>query len=82
MDEKVLIDLNEIFPAKTSVQNVQQKLSQWDVSPYKGKKVQLKGCSPTWAHLMVMGKLVGTAETIDFLIDDSKNGIPVPVYPA
>ena len=80
MPEKVTIDLNELFPPKTSPQAVQEKLKNWDTSIYKGQSVQLKGCSPTWAHLMVAGKLYGTVRSIDFLLDDAKGGIPIPVY--
>lgn len=79
--ETVVLDLNDLFPPKSSAQNVQQKLSTLDLAPYKGKKVQLKGCSPTWAHLMVAGKLFGTALAIDFILDDAKGGIVLPIYP-
>jgi hypothetical protein len=78
--EKVVIDLNDLFPAKASLQNVQEKVAEWDVSVYKDKSVQIRGCSPTWAHLIVAGKLFGTALSVDFILDDSKGGIPVPVY--
>lgn len=78
--EKVLIDLNDIFPAKASVQIVQQKMENWDISSFKDKHVQIKGCSPTWAHLMVAGKLFGTVSAIDFFLDDNKGGISIPVY--
>ena len=78
--EKVVIDLNELFPTKASVQNVQEKMAQWDVSPYKDKSVEIRGCSPTWAHLIVAGKLFGTVSSIDFLLDDAKGGIPIPIY--
>ena len=78
---KTIIDLNELFPAKASVQTVQERISGWDVSSYKNKSVQLKGCSPTWAHLMVAGKLFGTASSIDFILDNAKGGIPISVYP-
>ena len=78
--DKVVIDLNELFPVKASVQMVQEKLAGWDVSPYKGKAVQLRGCSPTWAHLIVAGKLFGTATAIDFLQDDAKGGVSIPIY--
>ncbi len=78
--EKLIVDLNDIFPVKASIQDVSAKVSSWDVSSYKDKSVQIRGCSPTWAHLMVMGKLVGTAAAIEFLLDDAKGGIPVPVY--
>ena len=78
--EIVVIDLNDIFPVKSSVREVQEKLAQWDVSPYKGKPVQIRGCSPTWAHLMVAGKLFESAASIDFLMDDAKGGIPIPIF--
>lgn len=78
--EKIVIDLNELFPAKASLQTVQEKVSHWDISPYKDKQVQIRGCSPTWAHLIVAGKLFGTVSSIDFLLDDAKGGIPVPIY--
>ncbi len=80
MSEPVVIDLNDLFPVKSSFQTVQEKLSHWDVSPYQDKPVQIRGCSPTWAHLMVAGKLFGAAASIDFLMDDAKGGIPIPVY--
>jgi len=78
--EKVTIDLNDLFPPKASVQTVQEKVATWDVASYKDKSVQLKGCSPTWAHLLVAGKLFGTAFSIDFLLDDAKGGIAIPIY--
>lgn len=78
--DKIVIDLNDLFPAKASVQIVQEKLSQWDVSLYKDKSVQIRGCSPTWAHLIVAGKLFGTVTSIDFLLDDAKGGIPIQIY--
>ena len=78
--EKVVVDLNDLFPAKTSVQAVQEKVSQWDVAPYKNKDVQIRGCSPTWAHLIVAGKLFGTAASVDFLMDDAKGGVSIPIY--
>jgi len=80
VSEKILIDLNDLFPPKSNPQSVQEKLKTWDVSPYKDTEVQLKGCSPTWAHLMVAGKLFGTVTSIDFLMDDGKGGVTIPIY--
>lgn len=78
---KIVIDLNELFPAKANPQTVQEKVKQWDVSLYKNKSVQMKGCSPTWAHLLVAAKLIGTAASIEFLLDDGRGGQPIPIYP-
>ena len=75
-----VIDLNDLFPVKSSPQAVQEKVAGWDVSGYKDKSVQIRGCSPTWAHLIVAGKLFGVVSSIEFLLDDGKGGIPVPVY--
>lgn len=79
-DQDVVIDLNDLFPVKSSPQAVQEKVAGWDVSPYKDKPVQIRGCSPTWAHLIVAGKLFGTAASVDFLMDDAKGGVPIPIY--
>ena len=78
--EKMVVDLNDIFPVKASVKDVQEKIAKWDVSPYKDREVQIRGCSPTWAHLIVAGKLFGTAASVDFLMDDAKGGVSIPVY--
>ncbi|MBI2119421.1 MAG: hypothetical protein HYT97_07335 [Elusimicrobia bacterium] len=80
--EKTVIDLNDLFPPKASLQVVQEKLKNWNVAAYKNKKVQIRGCSPTWAHLLVAGKLFGVVEAIDFILDDSKGGIVIPIIPS
>jgi hypothetical protein len=80
VSETIVIDLNDLFPAKASVAAVQEKIALWDVSSYKDKPVQIRGCSPTWAHLIVAAKLFGTASSLDFLMDDAKGGVAVPVY--
>ena len=78
--EKIVIDLNDLFPAKASIQTVREKIAAWDVAPYKDRPVEIRGCSPTWAHLMVAGKLFGEVSSITFLMDDAKGGVPIPVY--
>lgn len=80
MSDPVVVDLNALFPAKASVQAVSEKLAGWDVSSFKDRAVEIRGCSPTWAHLMVAGKLFGTAASIAFRMDDGKGGVSVPVY--
>ena len=77
--EKV-IDLNDLFPGKVSVQGALTGLQTWDKSVYSGQDVLLRGCAPTWAHLMVAGQLVGIVKSIGFLIDDGKGGTTVEVY--
>ena len=79
-DEKISIDLNDLFPVKSSPAMVQEKVAQWDVSAYKDKNIQISGCSPTWAHLIVAGKLFGTASAVEFLMDDGKDGVAIPIF--
>ena len=80
MSEKLVVDLNDLFPPKTSPAEVSAKVAGWDVAAYKDKPVTIRGCSPTWAHLIVAGKLFGTASSVDFLMDDAKGGVSIPVY--
>jgi hypothetical protein len=80
VSEPVVVDLNALFPGKASVQAVTEKISSWDVSSYKDRAVEIRGCSPTWAHLIVAGKLFGTASSVSFRMDDGKGGVSIPVY--
>jgi hypothetical protein len=41
--------------------------------------VHLVGCAPTWAHLLVAGKLFPVVAKLDFVIDDGKDGKPVEI---
>ncbi len=75
-----LLDLNQIMSGKIDVAGFKQKLESFDLSPYAGKHVQIKGCAPTWAHLMVAARLLGKVQALDFLIDDGKSGVPVEVF--
>ena len=77
--EKVVLDLNDIAAGKVELSSFQQKLASFDLAKFKGKHVQLAGCAPTWAHLLVAGKLFPIVAGLDFLIDDGKAGKPVEV---
>lgn len=79
MSDKVSLDLNDIASGKVELASFQSKLDQMDLSPYKGKHVQLSGCAPTWAHLLVAGKLVPIVSGIDFILDDGKEGKVIEV---
>ncbi len=79
-NEKLTIDLNELFPPRSSPEAVAQKIQSWDIAHLKGKAVQLKGCSPTWAHLMVAGKIFSIVSSLDFLMDNAKGGVPIPIF--
>lgn len=79
MTEKITIDLNDIASGKVELATFQQKVSSLDVSSYQGKHVQLTGCAPTWAHLLVAGKLFPIVSGLDFVIDDGKEGKVVEV---
>lgn len=75
-----LLDLNDIASGKIDVAGFKAKLEGFDLSPYTGQHVQIKGCAPTWAHLMVAARLLGKVQALDFLIDDGKNGITVEIF--
>jgi hypothetical protein len=76
----VQLDLNQIAPGKIDVAGFREKLGAFDLEPYAGQHVQLRGCAPTWAHLMVAARLLGRVRALDFLIDDGKSGITVEVF--
>ena len=77
--EKVTLDLNDLASGKVELSSFQQKVIALDVAPYKGRHVQLTGCAPTWAHLLVAGKLFPIVGALDFVIDDGKDGKPVEI---
>jgi hypothetical protein len=79
MTEKIALDLNDIAQGKVELATFQEKLSSLDLSIYQGKHVQLSGCAPTWAHLLVAGKLFPIVSGLDFVIDDGKEGKVVEV---
>jgi hypothetical protein len=77
----VTLDLNDIASGKVELGTFKMKLEKLDLSSYEGKEVQVRGCAPTWAHLLVAGRLFGKVKRLEFLMDDGKEGIPVEVYP-
>lgn len=79
--EKLVIDLNDIANGKVELSSFRSKLENLDLSTYHGKEVQVRGCAPTWAHLLVAGRLFGKVKRLEFLMDDGKQGVPVEVYP-
>ncbi len=79
MSEKIALDLNDIASGKVELASFQEKLNNFDLAPFKGKHVQLQGCAPTWAHLLVAGKLVPLVTGLDFVIDDGKEGKVIEV---
>ncbi len=77
--EPITLDLNDIASGKVELSSFQEKVSALDVSAFKGKHVQLIGCAPTWAHLLVAGKLFSVVSELDFVIDDGKTGKAVSI---
>ena len=78
--EKVTLDLNDLASGRVELSSFRDKVAGFDVSPYKDRHVQLTGCAPTWAHLLVASKLYPVVSALDFLIDDSKGGTPVELF--
>lgn len=76
----VVLDLNDISSGKVELVSFQSKLNSMDFSPYHNQHVQLSGCAPTWAHLLVAAKLLPMVSKLDFLLDDGKDGKAIPVY--
>ena len=73
------LDLNDLASGKVELSSFQSKVDSIDFSPYQGKHVRLSGCAPTWAHLLVAAKLFPLVTTLDFLLDDGKEGRPIPL---
>jgi hypothetical protein len=78
--EPVLLDLNDLASGKVELASFQQKLNSLDLSPYRSRHVQLAGCAPTWAHLLVSAKLLPIVDQLDFLLDDGKEGKAIPIF--
>lgn len=79
MSEPLVLDLNTAFPGKPNHQTFAERVAAFDWQPYVGQRVQLRGCAPTWAHLLVAARLLPLAAGVDFLIDDGKGGVVVPI---
>jgi hypothetical protein len=81
-NDTTVVNLNDLLEpgCRVDLATFPRIVKGLDTSPYAGKHVQLKGCAPTWAHLMVAGHLFDSVKSIDFLIDDGKLGKSVRVY--
>lgn len=76
-----ILDLNDIAKGKLDRESFSQKLSAIDWKQYDGAEVAIKGCAPTWAHLLVAGRLFPRVKKLSFLMDDGKGGVPIEVFP-
>lgn len=80
-NESVLLDLNDLTgSAPVQLATFAEKVKALDVEPYRDREVRIKGCAPTWAHLMVAGRLFPVVRKLEFLLDDGKDGHPLPVF--
>ena len=75
-----ILDLNELVEGKVELKTFEEKLGSVDWNSFVGQDVQIKGCAPTWAHLLVAGRLFGKASKVEFLMDDRQGGVPIPIY--
>lgn len=75
-----VLDLNDIATGKLDRESFAQKLSAMDWNQYDDAEVAIRGCAPTWAHLMVAGRLFGRVKQLSFLMDDGKTGVPIEVF--
>lgn len=74
-----VLDLDELL-GRVDFDTFPQRLEEVDLSRYYGKRVQMRGCAPVWAHLAVAAKLIGRVEELEFLVDDGKEGRRLPIY--
>jgi len=77
----LVLNLNEVAQGKLDREGFSAKLSQIDWGKYDGADVAIRGCAPTWAHLMVAGRLFGKVKSLSFLMDDGKGGVPIQIFP-
>lgn len=70
MPDQIALDIDDIAGGKVELSSFAEKLASFDLTPYKDMHVQIQGCAPTWAHLMVAGKLFPIVKALDFIIDD------------
>jgi hypothetical protein len=80
MADIVKLDPSDLAGGRVEFATFPSKVASLDPETYRGKHVQLEGCSPTWAHLLVAGRLFPTAAAVDFVIDDGKGGKVVEVF--
>ncbi|MFQ6012240.1 MAG: hypothetical protein ACE5LS_01150 [Thermoplasmata archaeon] len=76
---KEVLDLSELL-GLVRLDDFVARLEKLDFSRYEGKKVQMRGCVPVWAHLAVAAKLIEQVEELEFLVDDGKKGKPIQIY--
>lgn len=80
MSDVVKIDPSDVAGGRVEFASFPAKVAALDVEAYRGKHVQLEGCSPTWAHLLIAGRLFPIANGVDFIVDDGKGGKVVEVF--
>ncbi|MEE9593297.1 MAG: hypothetical protein V3W28_06935 [Thermoplasmata archaeon] len=76
---KEVLDLSELL-GLVRLDEFPAQLEKMDFSRYEGKKVQMRGCVPVWAHLAVAARLMDRVEELEFLVDDGKEGKPIQIY--
>lgn len=77
--EIITLDLNDMVSGKVELRSFSSKLQTIDFSQYRGKHVQLAGCAPTWAHLLVAARLIPIVSQLDFFLDDGKAGQAIEI---
>jgi hypothetical protein len=81
MSMKEILDLNDIVMGRVELETFKEKLDGFDLTAFEGKEVQIRGCAPVWAHLMVAGRLFGRVKSLEYLLDDGDDGIPITIFP-
>ncbi|MBI4236948.1 MAG: hypothetical protein HY696_00845 [Deltaproteobacteria bacterium] len=81
MSEPICFDMNAIFPGKADPQTFAAKVDAHNFAVYQAQHVQLRGCAPSWAHLLVAAQLLPVVVQLDFLLDDGHGGQVIPIAP-
>ncbi len=76
---KEVLDLSELL-GLVRLDGFEAQLEKLDFARYEGKKVQMRGCVPVWAHLAVAARLMERVDELEFLVDDGKEGKPIQIY--
>lgn len=70
---KDLFDLGIFMEGLSTPEELGKKLAKEDLSKFKDKIVQLRGCAPTWAYMILSHRFEGIAKGVEFRLADGKS---------
>ena len=69
---KDIFDLGIFMEGVSDPEEFRAKLEKEDLSRFKGKVVQIRGCGATWAYMILSRQLEGIAKGVEFRLADGK----------